>query len=147
MAVGRDVAQRVQRDERPHHVVGLRHHRVLHVDHRKRRGRLLAEVDDGLRAERAVGVPDELPFREVAAVEAQVLSEVTRVGREALGHRRDRDGRLRAHLPDPRAPRVVVDARDLVAARREMDREGPAEISVDARDQDSHAKARFGDAP
>jgi hypothetical protein len=69
------------------HVVGLCEDRVVHVDHRIRRGRHFAEVDDGVRLEFAEGTLDEVVVAEVTFKKRQRLTVVFPEDTAAIGHR------------------------------------------------------------
>jgi hypothetical protein len=119
-------------------VVDLREDRVLHVHHAVGGRRLLAQVDEGLRLERAQHVEDEVVVAEVAAAEIQALTETVVEGLQPLGHPADRGRGLRADLGHPVSPEVGVDAGHLVPALGQGQGQRPAQIAIDSGNEHPH---------
>ena len=141
-------------DDRHQHVVGgvdVVVDRVALVQrrlHRIGRGALLGEVDDG------VGPPvaeqrqqPVVVLRDVDPVERRSsVPDTSRHAGEPLAHRPDRGQARDLELVVDVAPRQIVDDRDLVAARRQMQRRRPAAEPVAAQDDHPHGASFVADA-
>ena len=133
---GRAVADREQDVEVADDVVRLRVRRMADVDHRVGRRRLLAVVDDRVRAEAVDHALDEGVVDEVADVQLDLVLGDLAPGADPLVKGRGREQRADAQLELPLALGEVVDDGDAVARARERHRGRPSEIAVATEHQD-----------
>ena len=140
VAVGHPVAQREQQVQRADHVRLLRVDRVAAGDHRVRRRRLLAVVDDRLGQHVGDDLVEELAVVDVADHRLDVAPRDLPPGLDPLAERGDRGQRVRRVLVVPATAGEVVDDEHLVAPRGEPHGGGPAEVAVATEDQDAHGR-------
>ena len=133
----------VEEVERPHHVVHLGVDGVLLVDHRVGGGALLGEVHHRVGCE----LPQD-PGREPG------VSQVTDEGLHGQARdlapdphpvleARDGDQRVDPHLQVVAPAGEVVDDADVVAPAREVQRRGPAQVTIAPQNQDPHPPSPF----
>ena len=108
MAIGVQLANREQHIQRAHHVVYLREHRVLPVDHRIRRGALLGKVNHRVGLEILEGSRKEVVIRHVHYKKLDRLARQVLPYAQAVRQRPDRCQRLRAKFVIPLAPQIIV---------------------------------------
>jgi hypothetical protein len=122
-------------------VVVLREDRALPVDHRVGRRALLAKMHDGVGLERRERLLEELPVADVADLQVEVLPGNLGPGAHAVVDGRDGRERVQPEREVKLPAAEVVDERDLVTARREVEGRGPAAVAVAADDHDARAAA------
>ena len=119
----------------------------LAVDHRVRRGRDLAVVDDRVGLELARQPVQQLVVAEVEDVDVDRLAGHLMPGlgplREVEHRRQAVAARLSHHLP----AEVVVGDCDIVAMCRQTHRRGPPEVAVASEDEYSHRRSLSHQAP
>ncbi len=134
-----DLGDRVQHVQRADDVVDLGVDGVLAVDHRVRRGPLLGEVHDRVRAEVADHVVGEVGVGQVADVAADLLPGQLVPGPDPGLEGLDRHQAVDAHLEVVAAAGEVVEHGDVVADLGQMQGRRPAEVAVAAENQDFHS--------
>ena len=138
MSVRRDVPHRVEDVQRPFDVVALGEDRVLARDHRVRRTRLLAVMNDGIGAEALEEVVHEVGIGQVSdeGLDRPSRDLGPRFGAllKGLDRRQGPGPQLDRHRP----AREVVDDCHVVTGGGEVHGGGPPEVAVAAEDKDSH---------
>src|SRR5579863_9561801 len=114
MAIGNDLVDGKQQVQSADHVVHLREHGVLAVDHGVRRGPLLGEVNYRVRLEGPDRGGEKLVIGNIPREEVDGLSSQLLPGAQALGERPNRGQSLRANFMIPMTAQKVVDNRNLV---------------------------------
>src|SRR5689334_1178170 len=111
----------------------------MHVDHRIGRGRTLAEVDDRIRLEFLEDLFYAAVLPQVPVPESRLFAEALFERTEALVHVADGQCARGAHFFDPLPTEECICPGHLMAARREILRERPAQVTVHSRDEYAHA--------
>src|ERR1022692_4106494 len=132
------LGDRVQHVEVADHVVGLGVDRVLPVNHGVRRGALLGEVNPRVGPEVLHYVVGKRRVHQVADVGLDVFAGVLPPHRNAGLQGLDGNQAVNAELVVIPSTGEIVRHRDVVAARREVQRGRPPEIAVPAQHQDPH---------
>src|SRR5436305_2305107 len=111
------------------------------IDHRVRRGALLAEVHDRLWPEVGLHLVHERRVAEIAHIRLDLFAADLRPHRNALLQRGDRDEAVDPQLIVVAAAREVVAYGHLVTGGAQVQRGRPPKVSVTAKNQDLHAGA------
>src|SRR2546421_12821466 len=141
MGLRADVANGVHQVQCRGDVVRLHENRVVDVDHGIGRGRTLTQMHHSLRLELVEDLLHVCVFAQMPRPEAQFLAETSLETNKSLLDVRNGHRTPRTHLLNPLSSAKIVHTSHLVAARSEILRQWPAQITVNSRNEYSHSSA------
>ena len=132
VAIGPKFAERKQQVQRSNHIVHLREHRMLAVDHRIRSGALFGEVNHRIRLEVFDHTGQKIVVVHVAdkhldGFPGELLPDAQPV-RQGLNGRQG----LRAHFEIPLPPQEIIHHGHRVSLPGQIERRGPATVTITA---------------